>query len=288
MAVSRDMAPVRIVTDSACDLPKALLAEHCIEVVPLTIRFGDDEFTDGVDLSTAEFWKRCAASARLPETAAPSPGAFQAAYTRLADEGADGVVCVTMSSEISATHQSAVLGADAVKDRVDVRVVDSRFVTAAEGLLALEAARLAAAGAGVDEVATHTVSRVPDANLVGTLDTMDHLVKSGRVSGAKALFGSMLSVKPILTVRDGMVVEGGRQRTRARALEYLATRTEAAAPFDWLAIGGGDADDLGVIVDRLRGVVPVHPVIVTEIGPVVGTHAGPGVVGVCWLTTKPS
>jgi fatty acid kinase fatty acid binding subunit len=288
MAVSRDMAPVRIVTDSACDLPKALLAEHRIEVVPLTIRFGDDEFTDGVDLSTAEFWKRCAASARLPETAAPSPGAFQAAYTRLADEGADGVVCVTMSSEISATHQSAVVGADAVRDRVDVRVVDSRFVTAAEGLLALEAARLAAAGAGVDEVATHTVSRVPDANLVGTLDTMDHLVKSGRVSGAKALFGSMLSVKPILTVRDGMVVEGGRQRTRARALEYLASRTEAAAPFDWLAIGGGDADDLGVIVDRLRGVAPVHPVIVTEIGPVVGTHAGPGVVGVCWLTTTPS
>ncbi len=282
------MAPVRIVTDSACDLPKALLAEHRIEVVPLSIRFGDEEFTDGVDLSTAEFWKRCATSPRLPETAAPSPGAFQAAYTRLADEGADGVVCVTMSSEISATHQSAVLAADAVKDRVDVRVVDSRFVTGAEGLLALEAATLAAGGAGADEVAQRTAGRVRDASLLGTLDTMDHLVKSGRVSGAKALFGSMLSVKPILTVRDGQVVEGGRQRTRGRALEYLATRTEAAAPFDWLAIGGGDADDLGTVVERLRAVACAHPVIVTEIGPVVGTHAGPGVVGVCWLTARPT
>ena len=279
---------MRIVTDSACDLPKALLAEHRIEVVPLSIRFGDEEFTDGVDLTGAEFWKRCAASPRLPETAAPSPGAFQAAYARLAEEGADEIVCITMSAEISATHQSAVLGADAVKDHVAVRVVDSRFVTAAEGLLALEAATLAETGAGAEEIAAHTSARVRDAHLVGTLDTMDHLVKSGRVSGAKALFGSMLSVKPILTVRDGKVVEGGRQRTRARALEYLATRTEAAAPLDWLAIGGGDADDLGVVVERLSGVAPAHPVIVTEIGPVVGTHAGPGVVGVCWLAAASS
>jgi DegV family protein with EDD domain len=278
------MAPVRIVTDSACDLPKALLDEHRIEVVPLSIRFGDDEFTDGVDLSTADFWKRCVASPRLPETAAPSPGAFQSAYERLAEDGADGVVCITMSSEISATHQSAVLAADAVADRVNVRVVDSRFVTGAEGLLALEAATLAASGASADEVAEHTAARVANAHLIGTLDTMDHLVKSGRVSGAKALFGSMLSVKPILTVRDGVVVEGGRQRTRARALEYLATQTEAAAPLDWLAIGGGDADDLSTVVDRLRAVAVANSVIVTEIGPVVGTHAGPGVVGVCWLT----
>lgn len=278
------MAPVRIVTDSACDLPRTLLDEHRIEVVPLTIRFGHEEFTDGVDLSTAEFWKRCAGSARLPETAAPAPGAFQAAYERVADEGGDGIVVVTLSSELSATYQSAVLAAEAVEGRVAVRVVDSRLVTAAEGLLALEAATLAAGGASLDDVAAHTAARVADADLVGTIDTMDHLVKSGRLSGTKALFGSMLSVKPILTVRDGLVVEGGRQRTRARALEHLATRAEAAAPFDWLAVGGGDADDLGVVVERLDGIETAHPMIVTEIGPVVGTHAGPGIVGVCWLT----
>jgi DegV family protein with EDD domain len=278
------MAPVRIVTDSASDLPKALLEEHRIEVVPLTIRFGAEEFTDGVDLSTAEFWKRCASSARLPETAAPAPGAFQAAFERVCDEGCDGIVVVTLSSELSATYQSAVLAAAAVEGTVDVRVVDSRLVTAAEGLLALEAATLAEAGASLDDVASGTAARVGHADLVGTIDTMDHLVKSGRLSGAKALVGSMLSVKPILTLRDGLVVEGGRQRTRARALEHLATRAEAAAPFDWLAVGGGDADDLSVIVERLASVRTAHPMIVTEIGPVVGTHAGPGIVGVCWLT----
>ena len=180
------------------------------------------------------------------------------------------------------------LGAEAVKDTIDVHVVDSRFVTAAQGLLALEAATLAESGANPADVASHTAARVADADLVGTIDTMDHLVKSGRLSGAKALFGSMLSVKPILTVRDGLVVEGGRQRTRARALEHLATRTESAAPFDWLAVGGGDANDLDVVVERLKGIDIAHPMIVTEIGPVVGTHGGPGVVGVCWLTRSPS
>jgi DegV family protein with EDD domain len=280
------MGNVRIVTDSASDLPKALLAAHHIDVVPLTIRFGADEFTDGVDLSTAEFWKRCRAATRLPETAAPAPGAFQAAYERAADDGCDGVVVVTLSSKLSATYQAAAVAGEAVRDRIAVRVVDSLIVTAAEGLLALAGAERAAAGATVDEVADHVVSRVPSADLVGTIDTMDHLVKGGRVGGAKALVGSLLSVKPILSLRDGEVVEGGRQRTRARALEFLATKAEAAAPFDWLAVGGGDAADLDVMVARLQGVQTAHPMFVTDIGPVVGTHAGPGIVGVAWLTAS--
>jgi DegV family protein with EDD domain len=278
------MSNVRIVTDSACDLPKTLLDEHRIEVVPLTIRFGADEFTDGVDLSTAEFWKRCSESHRLPETAAPSPGAFQSAYERAAEDGCDGVVVVTLSSGLSATFQAAQLAAESFASTLPVRVVDSRLVTAAQGLLALAAAELAAGGADVDEVATRTTRRIADADLVGTIDTMDHLVKGGRLGGAKALVGSLLSVKPILSVRGGEVVEAGRQRTRARALEHLAQKTEAAAPFDWLAVGGGDADDLDVTVARLASVDTTHPLIVTDIGPVVGTHAGPGIVGVAWLT----
>jgi len=282
------MANVRIVTDSASDLPKALLDEHHVEVVPLTIRFGDEEFTDGVDLSTADFWKRCRASAKLPETAAPAPGAFQAAYERAATDGCDGVVAITLSSALSATYQAATLGAEAVQGQLEVHVVDSRFVTAAEGLLALDAAVFAATGATAAAVADHARDTVSRAGLVGVIDTLDHLVKGGRVAGARALVGSLLSVKPILTVRDGLVVEDGRQRTRARSLEHLATRTEAAGPFEWLAIGGGDAEDLTIVVDRLARVDTTHPAIVTDIGPVVGTHGGPGVVGVCWIARAAS
>jgi len=280
------MTAVRIVTDSACDLPKAVLDEHGIDVVPLTIRFGSDEFTDGMDLSTAEFWKRCSESTRLPETAAPAPGAFQSAFERAADEGCEGVVCVTLSSGLSATYQAAVLAAETVAGRIDVEVVDSRQVTAAEGLLALFAAEVAGTGASTAQVAARTTARVVTADLIGTIDTMDHLVKGGRLGSAKALVGSLLSVKPILSVRDGLVVEGGRQRTRARALEHLATVTESRAPFDWLAVGGGDADDLHKVVERIAAVQTTHPLIVTEIGPVVGTHAGPGIVGIAWLTPE--
>ena len=280
------MGNVRIVTDSACDLPRAQLDAAHIEVVPLTIRFGNEEFTDGVDLSNSEFWKRCSVSARLPETAAPAPGAFAAAFERAADDGCAGVVAITLSAELSGTYQAAVVGATQVRDRIDVRVVDSRLVTAAEGLLCLEAADVAATGADLDTVANHATERVANAGLVGVLDTLDHLVKSGRLSGAKALFGSMLSVKPVLTLRDGLVVEDGRQRTRARALEHLALRAEAAAPFDWLAVAGGDAKDVDVVVRRLAGIEISHPMLLTEIGPVVGTHTGPGVVGVCWLTAR--
>lgn len=280
------MANVRIVTDSACDLPRANLDASHIDVVPLTIRFGDEEFTDGVDLSTSEFWKRCRDSARLPETAAPAPGAFVDAYQRAADDGCSGVVTISLSSALSATYQAASVAAEQFDGRLEVIVVDSRLVTAAQGLLALEAAELANTGASARDVADHATARIPSASLVGTLDTMDHLVKSGRVSGAKAIVGSLLSVKPILTIRDGLVVEDGRQRTRARALEHLVERTRAAGPFDWLAVAGGDARDLDVVVQRLKDVDVTHPMLVTEIGPVVGTHGGPGTVGVCWLARQ--
>lgn len=278
------MGAVRIVTDSACDMPKALLEANKIDVVPLTIRFGNDEYTDGVDLSTAEFWKHCSESSRLPETAAPAPGAFQAAFERAKSDGCDAVVAITLSSKLSGTFQAATVAAEAASGSIPVHVVDSMMVTAAQGLLCMEAAEHAQRGDDAEAIAEHARSRTSSAGLVGTLDTLEHLVKGGRVSSAKAMLGSLLSVKPILVLRDGMIVEDGRQRTRGRALEHVAARTEAAAPFDWLAVGGGDASDLGIVVERLRGVETTHPLIETDIGPVVGAHGGPGVVGVCWLS----
>ncbi len=277
---------IRIVTDSACDLPRAELERNGIDVVPLTIRFGDDEFTDGIDLSTAEFWKRCRDAHRLPETAAPSPGAFGDAYRRAASDGCDGVVAITLSSALSATYQAASVAADAFDGPMPVEVVDSRTVTATQGLMCLDAAEFAQGGASAADVAAHARSRIVDAGLIGVLDTMDHLVKGGRVGGAKALMGSLLSVKPVLALRDGAVVEDGRQRTRARAIEHLVSRAKDAAPFDWLAVVGGDAKDLDVLVDKVRSIETDHPLLVTEMGPVVGTHAGPGILGVCWLTRR--
>jgi DegV family protein with EDD domain len=277
------MSKVRVVTDSACDLPDELAASHEIEVVPLTIRFGDEEFVDRQDLSPDEFWAKCKASKVLPETAAPSPGAFQQAFERAQSDGCDGVVCVTISAELSATNQSATLAAEALHESFPVRVIDTRAVTLAEGLIALELAESATTGATLDGLESLARDLVPKAGVMGTLATLEHLIKGGRVKGAKALLGSMLSVKPLVELKDGHVVEAGRQRTRAKAMSACAAAAEAAAPLRRLAVAHGNADDVDQMVALLDNIKTEHPVVVANMGSVVGTHGGPGIIGVGWI-----
>src|SRR4051794_28835922 len=146
------MPGVRIVTDSACDLPQDIVDRHGIAIVPLTIRFGDEELVDRIDLSASDFYKRMASSAELPQTAAPSPGAFEEAFTRLADEGAEAVVCVNLSSQLSATMQSAQNAATALEGKVDVRALDSRSITSGLGTQVIMAAEAAGDGRSADDI----------------------------------------------------------------------------------------------------------------------------------------
>lgn len=279
------MARVKIVTDSASDLPAALAAEYGIEVVPLTIRFGAEEFTDRVDLSADEFWARCKASPTLPETAAPSPGAFQAAVERAVDEGCDGVLVLTISGALSATHASATIAAEAMAARIEVRVIDTRLVAMAQGLVALEAAERARAGATLDELEAVARDAMGRAGVVATIDTMEHLVRGGRIGGARALLGQVLSIKPLLGLSDGVVAEAGRARTRAKALAVCAERARAQAPLSRLVVIEGDCTeaDVRALSSLVADLALAHPLLVAEIGPVVGTHAGPGIIGLTWL-----
>lgn len=275
------MANVRIITDSACDLPSHEAERSGVEVVPLSIRFGDEEFTDRVGITAAEFWAKCAATATLPETAAPSPGAFAAAYQRAVDDGCDGVLVVTLSSALSATYQSALVAAESAT--VDVRVVDSRAVSMAQGFLAVELAALAADGADLDQLVTRADVLRERVGVVATLDTLEHLVKGGRVGGARALLGQVLSIKPLLQLRDGVVAEAGRQRTRARAMAAVVERVREAGPLERLAIiegGCHDVEAFRALADQLSA---THPTVLAQIGPVVGTHAGPGIIGLAWV-----
>ncbi len=277
------MAKIRVITDSASDLPGEIATRLDIDIVSLTIRFGDEEFVDRVDLSPAQFWAMCKASKVLPETAAPSPGAFQEAYERASRDGCDGVLVVTISAALSATHQSATLAADAVADSIPVRVVDTKAVSMAQGLLAMDVAELASTGAEIDELesrARHLVERV---GVCGTLDTLEHLVKGGRVGGARALIGQVLSIKPLLALKDGVVAEAGRQRTRAKALAAVAAVARRHAPLSRIAIAHGDANDVGTLIEMVRDIPSNEPLIVTDIGPVVGTHGGPRIVAICWV-----
>ncbi len=277
------MATIRVITDSAADLPADVARDLGIDMVSLTIRFGDEEFTDRVDLSPDDFWARCKASKVLPETAAPSPGAFQRAYERARDEGCDGAIVLTLSAALSATHQAATLGADALGG-FDVRVIDTQAVSMAQGLMAIEVAERARAGASLDELvalATEMTSRV---GVCAMLDTLEHLVKGGRVGGARALLGQVLSIKPLLELKAGLVAEAGRQRTRAKALTAICAVAQSHAPLERLAVVHGAAPDLDAFLVMARGIDSAQPLLVSDIGPTVGTHAGPGIIGLCWVS----
>jgi DegV family protein with EDD domain len=276
------MAGPRVVTDSSCDLPADLAAELDIDIIPLTIRFGAEELVDRRDLSPKEFWARCATSPVLPETAAPSPGAFEDAYRRAAAAGAEGVVCITISSQLSATGQAAQMAAKSVQGEIEVRNVDSLSVTMGLGMIAVAAARLAAEGKSVDEVAAAAEALVPRTRVYGALDTLENLKKGGRVGGAQALIGSMLSIKPIIEVRDGQVEPESKQRTRTRALRYIADKVRQGDQIENLAVMHGDAPDLDEFVEMLEPLVPRDRMVVGDIGAVIGAHAGPRVIGVAY------
>jgi DegV family protein with EDD domain len=280
------MSGIRIVTDSACDLPPATAAAHTIEIVPLTVRIGDTEYVDRRDLTPQEFWAKSTSTKTLPETAAPSPGAFEECFRAAAAQGATAIVCVTLSAELSATYQSAQLAADAVKDTIEVRVIDSRTVTIAQGLLAIAGAEAAAGGKSLDEVVQTIVAKIPRMRVFAALDTLENLKKGGRIGAARAAFGSMLSVKPLIKVENGAVAEEGKQRTRGRSLEHLIelAKQHSAAAAKPLAVMHGDAPDIDKFVDDLCGALgrTRDEVLVGDIGSVVGTHTGPRVIGIAY------
>ena len=272
--------PIRIVTDSSCDLPPALEAEHRITIVPLTIRFGNEEFVDRRDLTPEDFWRRCASASVLPETAAPSPGAFEEAFRAAAADGADGVVCINLSADLSATFQAAELAAKSVGADVPVRVIDSRTLTMGLGNLCLSAARVAEAGGSIDDVVADVERRIPLTRTYAALDTLENLKKGGRIGGAQAMLGSMLSIKPIIDITGGKVEQEAKQRTRSKSLRYLADKVRNAGEIENLAVMHGAAPDVEEMLDLLGEVYPRERIVVGDLGAVIGAHGGPRTMGV--------
>jgi DegV family protein with EDD domain len=272
---------VRIVTDSACDLPQHVADELEIEIVPLTIRIDGVEYVDRADLTPAEFWAKCAASAALPETAAPAPGQFEAAYRRLAAEGATSIVAINLSAGLSATLQSAELAARGVADTIPVTAVDSQQCTLGLGAIVMDCARLAAGGASHQAVVDRARDLATRTKVWGALDTLENLKKGGRIGGAKAMLASALAIKPIIEVRDGKVEQGGKQRTRSKALAFLVETLVKAGPVENLMVLNADCSDIDAFVEQLR---PHYAgeIVVGDIGPVVGSHAGRGTIGIAY------
>ncbi len=276
---------VRIITDSACDLPDSVVHSLGIEIVPLFIRFGEDELIDREQLTTAQFWQRCSLESELPSTAAPSPGRFEDTVRKLQGEGATGVVIINLSGELSGTIAAARVAAEKMKTLLDVRVVDSRTVTMGLGAIVVACARAAQDGKNIDEIEAlaHDLSR--RCKVWGALDTLENLKKGGRIGGAKAMLASVLSIKPIIEVRDGVVQEGGKQRTRSKALAFLVDKVREASAnpgISQLSILNADCSDVEAFITQLKTVYSGE-IMVGDIGAVVGAHAGRGTIGVAFF-----
>jgi DegV family protein with EDD domain len=276
---------VRIITDSACDLPQSIVDELGIEVVPLFIRFGNDELVDREQLTTSQFWARCETETDLPSTAAPSPGRFEESIRRLAAGGATGVVIINISGALSGTLQSAELAASRLSGDIAVRVVDSRTVSMGLGSIVVACARAAGEGATLDDVEALARDLSARCKVWGALDTLENLKKGGRIGGAKAMLASVLSIKPIIEVREGIVQEGGKQRTRAKAVAFVADKVREAVNgrgISQLSVLHAACDDVDSFLAQLREVYNGE-ILVGEIGAVVGAHAGKGTIGVAFF-----
>ena len=222
----------------------------------------------------------------LPETAAPSPGAFQEAFLAAADDGYDGVLSLSLSAGVSATYQAAAAAAKAVADRIEVRAVDTRTMTLSLGLMAIDIADMAADGADLDTLEARARELIPRTSVYGAVENLEHLEKGGRIGGARALLGSLLSIKPVVTLVDGEVAEESKQRTRARSLQYLADKILDSPPLSRVGIAHGAATDIDTFLALLDDVKSEHPLVVSQLGPVIGTHTGPGTIGVCLIRVE--
>lgn len=271
---------VRIVTDSTADLPLKLAHDLGIAVVPLSVIFGDEVFREGIDISHDLFYDKLAHGKILPTTSAPSVGDFLEAYEPLLKE-TDEIVSIHISSKLSATHNNAVQAAQVVADQGGrVEVVDSEVVSLGLTFVTLAAARVAREGGSVEEIREEVDRTIKRLRIYFILDTLEFLRRGGRIGRGRAFLGAMLRVKPLLSLRDGEVHPEERLRTKANAMERLFQIATSYPKVREVAIGySTNPQDAHDLKRRLEGVLPHVNILVTRVGPVIGAHGGPGVLG---------
>ena len=278
---------IRIVTDSTADLPPEVVSDYQIEVVPLTVLFGDEELRDGVDITAERFFRRMQREAELPTTSQPSAGAFREVYERLAGGGATEIISIHVSGKLSGTLGAAYQGAAGL----DVRIVhiDSQLASLALGLGVITAAEAVRDGATVEQARTLVDDQFRRTHTFFVLDTVENLRRGGRIGRAQGFIGSLLKVKPILGFEEGEVVPVARARTRPKAIEEALRRAAAYRPIvQAMAVHATTPDDLEYLVSRLRGIAPDAPVLTSMIGPTVGVHGGPGMLGFAVVSSPTS
>jgi DegV family protein with EDD domain len=270
------------VTDSTSDLPPALRERHGIAMVPLNVHFGDEALRDQLEITTDRFMERLQRTAALPTTSQPSPAVFEETFRRLAADH-DAVVAVLLSAKLSGTLQAATLAKEAVDDVVPVEIVDSRSGSMGLGLQALRAAELAGQGLTAPAIAERLRAETAANHVVFFVDTLEFLQRGGRIGRAAALIGGLLQLKPLLRVDEGQIVPHERTRTRAKAIAGLVDFVRGLPHVERLSVlYSTERADGEALADRIAAEagVPREAIIVAQMGPVIGTHVGPGAMGV--------
>ncbi|MBX5457807.1 MAG: DegV family protein [Thermogemmatispora sp.] len=277
---------VRIVTDSTADLPKERATALGISVVPLKVIFGSEEYLDGVNLDTEGFFKKLAESKDFPRTSQPTPADFLATYQRLIEEGAEAILSVHLSAKFSGTYQSACAARAALPaelQHIPIEVVDSESISLGIGMSVMHAAEEAQRGDDLAAIKARLVDRLRRTRILGVLDSLEHLRRGGRIGRASAFLGTMLSFKPIIGIQAGEVVPIERPRTRAKAYERVAQLFQEAGPVEEVVIVES-SDELGEQLAAAMQTVHPQPIPRYKLGAVLGTHTGPGTVGIIFIT----
>jgi DegV family protein with EDD domain len=274
---------IKIVTDSTAYLPEEYVQAHDVRVVPLYVHFGAEAFREGVELSNAEFYERLKAAPELPTTSQPAAGEFYEVFQAPLEEGHE-VICLTISGELSGTYNSAMAAVEMLGD-VPISVVDSRSTSAGLQLLVEAAVAAAAGGRTRQDIVGELEAIKQKLHVLFVVDTLEYLQKGGRIGPAKALMGTMLKVKPILCLKEGRIepLEQVRSKRKAisRLLELIEERVgDGNAKVEAAVINSLVPDEAARMAQELGNRVACDRLTVADLGPAIGTHTGPGVVGI--------
>jgi DegV family protein with EDD domain len=274
---------IKIATDSACDLPAEMYRQHDVAIVPINIRFGTETYEDGVTIDRPTFFRKIEELGILPSTSQPSAGQFEHYYSQLADQGATDIISVCVTSKLSGTYQSAELAKEMVADRVRVHTFDSACGSAGQGFMVLEAARLVEAGKGVAEILERLQVLRPRINIALTLKDLRYAQMSGRVGKLQSSLASLLNIKPIVLLEDGIIDVREKVRARSKALERLievvAERVGTSAPVNLAAIHAEAPDEGHALLERARTIFDCQESFLVNLTTTLVVHFGPGTLG---------
>ena len=269
---------VRIVTDSVADVPPQVAKELGVTIVPLHVRFGTEVYRYGIDLTADEFFKRLMYSEIMPVTSVPSPADYAETYDKLSEE-TDEILVITVTSKLSGTYDVALHSVGLMKKNCRVEVVDSKWAAMAEGLIVIACAREAQSGASLDEVQDIAHRNMTRIGMRAAFDTLKYLQRGGRIGKAQALLGSMLKINPIIMLKDGEVLPAAKERSRAKAIDYLYNFVMRYSHIEEVAIEYATTlDDVEMLAKRLDSRFPKERIYRSRASPVIGTHTGPGLL----------